>query len=44
MRFIGWLALGLVVYVLYGYRNSRLRRRDAGPRPPDFNPESQLPQ
>ena len=24
-RFLGWLALGLVIYALYGYRHSRLR-------------------
>ncbi|MDX5442326.1 MAG: amino acid permease [Hymenobacteraceae bacterium] len=29
-RFLGWLALGLVIYFLYGYRNSKLaKRRDA---------------
>jgi len=26
LRFIGWLALGLVIYAFYGYRHSRLRR------------------
>ncbi len=26
-RFIGWLGVGLVIYVLYGYRHSRLRRQ-----------------
>jgi basic amino acid/polyamine antiporter, APA family len=26
LRFIGWLALGLVIYAVYGYRHSRLRR------------------
>jgi basic amino acid/polyamine antiporter, APA family len=40
-RFVGWLGVGLVIYLLYGYRHSRLR--DAGPRPPTFNPASGLP-
>ncbi len=26
-RFLGWLALGLLVYFLYGFRNSRLREQ-----------------
>ena len=25
--FLGWLALGLLVYFLYGFRNSRLREQ-----------------
>ena len=25
IRFIGWLALGILIYAVYGYRNSRLR-------------------
>ena len=30
LRFLFWMALGLVVYAVYGYRHSRLRREDAG--------------
>ena len=26
IRFFGWLAAGMLLYVLYGYRHSRLRR------------------
>jgi APA family basic amino acid/polyamine antiporter len=26
MRFFGWLAVGLLIYVVYGYKNSRLGR------------------
>jgi APA family basic amino acid/polyamine antiporter len=26
VRFFGWLAAGALIYVLYGYRHSRLRR------------------
>jgi APA family basic amino acid/polyamine antiporter len=47
MRFIGWLAIGLVIYAVYGYRHSRLRRAHAlagAPLLPDFNPEQQLPE
>jgi APA family basic amino acid/polyamine antiporter len=44
-RFVYWLLAGLVVYVTYGYHHSRLRRgTPPGGRPPDFNPEQQLPQ
>ncbi|MEV0900614.1 amino acid permease [Actinoplanes sp. NPDC049802] len=31
IRFIAWLAVGLVIYAAYGYRHSRLRRQPAGP-------------
>jgi APA family basic amino acid/polyamine antiporter len=27
LRFLAWLAIGLVVYAAYGYRHSRLRTR-----------------
>jgi basic amino acid/polyamine antiporter, APA family len=44
-RFVYWLLAGLVVYVTYGYHHSRLRRGGGpGGRPPDFNPEQQLPE
>jgi len=45
-RFIKWFLAGMIFYVLYGYKHSRLRTQHAvagGPLPPDFNPESQLP-
>jgi basic amino acid/polyamine antiporter, APA family len=32
IRFVIWLAAGLIIYALYGYRHSRLRR-DLGPAP-----------
>ncbi len=28
LRFAGWLALGMLIYVVYGYRHSRLREED----------------
>ena len=43
MRFVYWLLAGLLIYVLYGFKNSRLRRKPA-PILPDFNPEQQLPE
>ncbi len=26
-RFVGWMALGIIIYVVYGYRRSRWRSR-----------------
>lgn len=45
-RFVFWLGAGLVIYVTYGYRHSRLRHPSGrGPAAPvDFNPEQQLPE
>ena len=42
-RFLGWLALGALIYFAYGYRHSRLRHPRTPPTPPDFNPASGLP-
>src|SRR5437588_3004042 len=48
-RFGIWLLVGMVVYLSYGYRHSRLKNR-GGPGSPggmvthDFNPEQQLPE
>jgi APA family basic amino acid/polyamine antiporter len=45
MRFVIWLAVGMVFYFLYGFRHSRLRHpRPVPAMPADFNPESQLPE
>jgi APA family basic amino acid/polyamine antiporter len=43
-RFFAWLAAGLVFYLSYGFRHSRLRLGSPPGAPPaDFNPESQFP-
>jgi len=44
MRFVYWLAAGLLFYGLYGYKHSRLRRAPSPVPLHDFNPESQLPE
>ncbi|MGA7615811.1 MAG: amino acid permease [Thermoanaerobaculia bacterium] len=33
-RFVLWLAVGMVVYVFYGFRHSRLRKEHGAPAPP----------
>jgi APA family basic amino acid/polyamine antiporter len=41
LRFGGWLALGLVIYFVYGRTHSRLQRGDTTPQPaPDVEPRS----
>ncbi|MDI6105536.1 amino acid permease [Actinoplanes sp. NEAU-A12] len=42
LRFLGWLAAGLLIYLLYGYRHSRLRTADVPP-PSEVSPSSELP-
>jgi APA family basic amino acid/polyamine antiporter len=46
-RFVKWFIVGIVFYVVYSYRHSRLRNPrmvTPGGGPPDFNPEQQLPE
>jgi APA family basic amino acid/polyamine antiporter len=45
IRFVGWLAVGLVIYLLYGYSHSRLRHHYADvPDLPDEEPEEKVPE
>jgi APA family basic amino acid/polyamine antiporter len=30
LRFLAWLAIGLLIYAVYGYRNSRIGRAATG--------------
>ncbi|MEU4694641.1 amino acid permease [Actinoplanes sp. NPDC023714] len=40
IRFVGWLAVGLLIYAFYGYRNSRLRQAASSPAGPAERPET----
>ena len=45
IRFVGWLALGLVIYLIYGYSHSRLRHHYPDvPDLPDEEPEAKVPE
>jgi APA family basic amino acid/polyamine antiporter len=45
IRFVGWLALGLVIYLAYGYSHSRLRHHYPDvPDLPDEEPEAKVPE
>ena len=45
IRFVGWLVLGLVIYLAYGYSHSRLRHHYADvPDLPDEEPEAKVPE
>ena len=44
IRFVGWLAVGLVIYLVYGYSHSRLRHHYPDvPDLPDEEPEAKVP-
>jgi APA family basic amino acid/polyamine antiporter len=45
IRFVGWLVVGLVIYLAYGYSHSRLRHHYADvPDLPDEEPEAKVPE
>ena len=45
IRFVGWLAIGLVIYLIYGYSHSRLRHHYPDvPDLPDEEPEAKVPE
>ena len=45
IRFAGWLAIGLVIYLVYGYSHSRLRHHYPDvPDLPDEEPEAKVPE
>ncbi len=45
IRFVGWLAVGLVIYLIYGYSHSRLRHHYPDvPDLPDEEPEAKVPE
>ena len=45
IRFVGWLAVGFVIYLIYGYSHSRLRHHYPDvPDLPDEEPEAKVPE
>jgi APA family basic amino acid/polyamine antiporter len=46
VRFVVWLAIGLIIYALYGYRHSHLRREATATATPSWakEPETERPE